>query len=112
MVLTALAATTLGLVIALSVRSDSQISAYVVFMLLVMGGLSGCLVPRAFLPDDMQTLSLVTPHAWALIGFEEILKDSAPNLATLARCWSALAGFSALFFLLGTTLFHKRLISS
>lgn len=108
-VLTAAASTTLGLMIALSVRSDSQISAYVVFLLLVMGGLSGCLVPRVFLPETMQTLSLITPNAWALVAFEETLRSDLPDLARLGKCWLALSGFSAVQFVVGLLLFRQRI---
>lgn len=109
-VLTAAVATTLGLVTALLVRSDSQISAYVVFLLLVMGGLSGCLVPRIFLPDSMQTLSLCTPHAWSLIAFEETLKTGPPSMAKLTQCWLALFAFSGALFGWGLFLFRRRVI--
>ncbi len=99
--MTSLTATALGLMTATLVRTDSQVSAYAIFMLLTMGAISGCLMPRELLPTAMQKASLITPHAWALIAFEEILQNQIPNLEQIVICWSALGLFSVLFFSIG-----------
>ncbi len=64
---TSLAATTLGLLVSVSVRTNHQVTVVGTFLILGMAGLSGCLMPRTWLPPLLKQLSLVvTPHAWAL----------------------------------------------
>lgn len=99
--MTSLTATALGLMTATLVRTDSQVSAYAIFLLLTMGAISGCLMPRQLLPLAMQKASLITPHAWALIAFEEILQNQSPNIEQILICWVALGLFSVLFFSIG-----------
>ena len=99
--MTSLTATALGLMTATLVRTDSQVSAYAIFMLLTMGAISGCLMPRELLPITMQKASLITPHAWALIAFEEILQNTSPKILQILTCWAALGLFTVLFFSVG-----------
>src|SRR5579872_6062166 len=61
MVATSLAATALGLLVATLVRTDSQVSAYGTFLVLILAGLSGCLMPRSWQPELMQKMGLITP---------------------------------------------------
>src|SRR5262249_49232915 len=68
---TAISATGLGLLLATIVRTESQVSSYSTFLVVVLAGISGCYMPRAWLPDVMKTVSLGTPHAWALIAYQE-----------------------------------------
>jgi ABC-2 type transport system permease protein len=105
---TSLAATGLGLLIATLVRTDQQVSAYGNVVVITMAGISGCFMPREWLPDAMQTASLVTPHAWALIAYDELLSTSDPNLWIVLRSCTALAGFAAAFFVLGSWRFKAK----
>ena len=92
---TSLSATGLGLLIATLVRTDSQVSAYANFLVITMAGISGCFMPREWLPEVMQTVSLGTPHAWSLIAYHEALSTPTPNLSTIARSCSVLAVYAA-----------------
>jgi ABC-2 type transport system permease protein len=98
---TALAATALGLLTATLVRTDAQVSAYAMLIVLTMAGISGCFMPREMLPEAMRQISLATPHAWALIAFDQLLAAPNPNLQKVWQCCLALAAFSVGFFLLG-----------
>lgn len=104
---TSLAATGLGLMIATYVRTDSQVSAYATFVVLTMGGISGCLMPREFLPTSMQAVSLCTPHAWALMAYDEILTDQIPTATEVLAACAALLGFATLFFAVGWNRFRR-----
>src|SRR5690606_5367768 len=77
-VATSLAATGLGLMIATVVGSDAQVSAYSTTTVIVFAGISGCFMPRQFLPDLMLQISLATPHAWALIAYDQLLSTARP----------------------------------
>src|SRR4029077_7875462 len=64
---TSLAATALRLLVATAVRTDSQVAVYNSFLVSLMAGIRGFLIPRSWQRELMQQIALVTPHAWALI---------------------------------------------
>lgn len=98
---TSLAATGIGLVTAVLVRSDAQVSAYANLLVIVLAGLSGCFMPRQWLPEMLRQISLAIPHLWALIAYDQLLASGHPNLSRIAICCVVLAGFGAVFFLAG-----------
>lgn len=101
MLCTSLAATALGLMVATIVRNDSQVSAYGNFLVLILAGLSGCMMPRSWQPELMQQIGLATPHAWALIAYDHLLNRDLPNLHTVARCCGVLLAYAGAFFAIG-----------
>jgi ABC-2 type transport system permease protein len=103
---TSAAAVGLGLLIATLVRSDSQVSAYATTTVIILAGISGCFMPRQWLPDLMQQISLATPHAWALIAYDQLLSTARPNLNTAWQSIGMLAGFAVTFFVVGGTRFR------
>ncbi len=106
LVCTSLAATALGLLFATVVKSDNQVSAYGNLIVLGAASISGCLTPRSWLPEIMQKISLITPHAWALEGYRELLSGEAPDLMVVMTCCLALLAFAATFFTLGLVRFR------
>ena len=101
MLCTSLAATSLGLMVATLVRTEAQVSAYGNFLVLTMAGISGCMMPRTWQPELMQQVGLVTPHAWALIAYDQILSRPLPELSVVLKCCETLLGFAAGFFAIG-----------
>lgn len=87
LILTALAtifcATGLGLLIATMGKTMEQIQGMTTMVLLMLGFLSGTLVPRQFLPESMQKISRITPHAWALDAYQDLILRHKSLLATL-----------------------------
>jgi ABC-2 type transport system permease protein len=105
-----MAATALGLLLATVVRTDSQVSAYANFLVISLAGISGCFMPRDWLPDVMQKVSLATPHAWALKAYDQLLRDASrqdPDLTVVATGCAMLVAFSVAFFLLGALRFRR-----
>jgi ABC-2 type transport system permease protein len=102
---TSLAATALGLLLSTIVRTESQVSAYANIVVITMAGISGCFMPRKWLPDAMQEFSLVTPHAWSLIAYNQILAQPIPDLALVLECCAMLLGFTILYFIAGSIRF-------
>jgi ABC-2 type transport system permease protein len=98
---TSAAATALGLLLATLVRTDQQVSSYGTTTVLVLGGLSGCFIPRAWLPELMKTLSLATPHAWSLRAFDGVLTASSVDAELVFRCCGILLAFAMAFFVIG-----------
>ena len=95
---TSLAATAMGLMVATTVRTESQVSAYGNFLVLTLAGLSGCLMPRSWQPELMQQIGLITPHAWALIAYDQLLNREVANLHEVWKCCEMLIGFAVVFF--------------
>jgi ABC-2 type transport system permease protein len=83
------------------IRTDSQVSAYGNSLVILLAGISGCFMPRRWLPELMQDVSLATPHAWALIAYDEILGHANVLRMEVAKSCVSLVGFAMLFFLVG-----------
>lgn len=104
---TSISATTLGLMLATFVRTESQVAAYANFLVITLAGISGCYMPRDWLPELMQNVSLATPHAWALIAYQQLLTQDHPDLGVVFRSCAILTGFGCGYFILGALRFRK-----
>jgi ABC-2 type transport system permease protein len=98
---TSLAATALGLVVATLVRTESQVTAYANFLVLTMAGISGCMMPRSWQPELMQKIGLITPHAWALIAYGQILNSPEPELTVVIQSCLMMSTFAVAYFAVG-----------
>lgn len=105
---TSMSATAIGLLIATIVRSEAQVSAYANSLVLIMAAVSGCLMPRSWQPELMQQLGLVTPHAWALIAYDQLLNQDTPVLTVVWKSCAVLLSFSLAFFTIGWWRFSHR----
>ena len=85
-------------------KTAEQIQGMTTFTLLLMGLLSGCFWPAWLMPDAMQKLSRITPHAWALRAYQDILLRDSTLLATLPNILVLLT-FGAVFYLLALSRF-------
>ncbi len=95
---TIFAASTLGMLIATMGKTLEQIQGMITLVMLMMGFLSGCLVPRQLLPEALQKLSFITPHAWALTAYQDVLLRDRSLLQTLPNVAMTLVfGFAFLF---------------
>ena len=91
---TSLAAMGLAMVVAALARTETQVAIYGTLLVLVLAGLSGCLMgDRELMPEQMKELSRLTPHAWALDAYRELLIAPQPNLTLVALACGVLAGF-------------------
>ncbi|MEY3172480.1 MAG: Inner rane transport permease YbhR [Planctomycetota bacterium] len=104
---TSCAATALGLLFSTLARTESQVSSFGNLILLSSAGISGCLVPRAWMPPLTQKISLMTPHAWALDAYNEILTRDLPDLRIVAASCGMLLLFASVFFTLGLARFRS-----
>jgi ABC-2 type transport system permease protein len=95
---TSFSAIGLAMLVAAVARTETQVAIYGTLLVLVLAGLSGCLMgDRALMPEQMQTLSRVTPHAWALDAYRQLLTTPTPDLAMVAKACGVLTGFGAGF---------------
>ena len=99
-------AVSLGLLFAAIGGSERQLGAFGSVVLLVMGILGGCMVPRLLMPPEMQTVGLAIPHAWALDGYYDVLVRAGTGVAEVAPAVGALVGFGTLFAMFGVAWFR------
>ncbi len=96
----------LGLLFAALGGSEKQIAGLGSVVLLVMGMLGGCMMPRLIMPQFMQDLGLAVPHAWALDGYYAVLVRDGTTLADVAPSVGMLFVFAAAFAGIGLARFR------
>jgi ABC-type multidrug transport system permease subunit len=94
---TSVAAVGLAVLVASIARTETQVAVYGTLLVLVLGGVSGSLMPRDLMPEQMKAASLVTPHAWALDAYSQLLASPTPDPAFIATACGALLAFGAAF---------------
>jgi ABC-2 type transport system permease protein len=98
-------ATGLGVLVAALGRTEAQVGTLATILLLVLSVLGGCFIPRWVMPPWLQTLGLLTPHAWAVDAYQALMVQGRGLLAVLPQV-GALAAFAVLFFGLGVWRFR------
>jgi ABC-type multidrug transport system permease subunit len=83
---TSLAAVGLAVLVASVARTESQVSIYGSLLVLVLGVVSGCLMPRDQMPEQVQQFSWLIPHAWALDAYQELLLPNPNFMNVLSAC--------------------------
>jgi ABC-type multidrug transport system permease subunit len=87
----------MALLVAAAARTETQVAIYGTLLMLVLAGVSGCLMPRSLMSDEMKSASLLTPHAWALDAYAELLTRTEPNLAIVTMACLVLLAFGTAF---------------
>ncbi len=72
-VVTALFVASMGLLIGALVKSPEQAHAFALIPMFVLAGLGGLWVPLEFTGETFRTIGHLTPLAWAMDGFENIV---------------------------------------
>jgi ABC-2 type transport system permease protein len=100
---TSLAAMGLALLVASLAQTESQVAVYGSLLVLVLSGISGAGMERERMPEAMKQVSRITPQAWALDAYAQLLKPPDrdktpdPNLQIVATSCLVLTGFGLLF---------------
>jgi ABC-type multidrug transport system permease subunit len=97
---TSLAAMGLALFVASVARTETQVAIYGTILVLGLSLIGGCLIPRVLMPEAVQPYTYLTPHAWALDAYTELLVSATPKLETVRRACEVLAAFGAGFVVL------------
>ncbi|MCE9563488.1 MAG: ABC transporter permease [Planctomycetes bacterium] len=96
-VCTSAAAVGLSVFVASIARTETQVAVYGTLLVLVLGGVSGSLMPRDLMPEKMKTASLATPHAWALDAYAQLLATPTPDVTLIATACGVLLAFGVVF---------------
>jgi ABC-type multidrug transport system permease subunit len=96
-VCTSAAAVGLAMLAASIARTEAQVAIYGTLLILVLGGVSGTLMPRDLMPEQMKRISLVTPQAWALDAYSQLLANANPQVDVVFEACGVLLGFGAAF---------------
>jgi ABC-2 type transport system permease protein len=82
-----------GLLMGAVFSNDQQAGGIGVLLGLGLAALGGCMVPIEVFSDTMQRVAHLTPHAWAMDGFSELIRHGG-GLADIATELAVLAGFA------------------
>ncbi|MBN1306101.1 MAG: ABC transporter permease [Anaerolineales bacterium] len=102
---TAAASTALGLLVASFGKTLEQIGSLSTLLALTLAAIGGMMVPTFVMPEFMQTLSKVTPHAWSLSAYQDVIVRGLG----FAEIWTetgVLVGFAAVFFVIALCRFR------
>ncbi|MBX7105580.1 MAG: ABC transporter permease [Gemmataceae bacterium] len=99
-VATSLAATGIAILVGGAARTESQVAVFGTLLVLVLAGLGGCLMPRALMPEAMRSWSKLTPHAWALDAYSQLLLNPHPEIEIVLKSCLVLVGFATAFLLM------------
>lgn len=94
---TAATANSLGLLIASISKTTEQMGPLSSLILISMATIGGIFIPYFEMPKLLQSISFLTPHAWALKGFQDILVRGYSFSAVLSTV-AVLLCFSLLFY--------------
>jgi ABC-type Na+ efflux pump permease subunit len=99
---TSLSAVGLAMLVAGLARTETQVAVYGTLLVLVLAGVSGSMMPREMMPEEMRQISRVTPHAWALDAYAQLLsrETAAVDVGQVLLACGVLAGFGVAFSLL------------
>jgi ABC-2 type transport system permease protein len=97
---TSVAAVGLSVLVASIARTETQVAVYGTLLVLVLGGVSGSLMPRDLMPEKMKVVSLITPHAWALDAYAQLLASPNPDLTVVGTACGVLLAFGTVFTML------------
>ncbi len=90
-----------GMLMGSVLRTEQQSIGLGIFVVLGAAALGGCMVPLEFFTPTMQTVAHITPHAWAIDGYAELVRrdgtlvDVLPYLAILLAYAAVLFGLAA-----------------
>jgi ABC-2 type transport system permease protein len=98
-------ATGLGVLVTALARTEAQVGGLTVLLLLSLSALGGCFVPRFIMPSWLRMVGLVTPHAWALDAYQDLLVRGYNLLEVLPKV-GVLGAFAVVFFAIGVWRFR------
>lgn len=90
-----------GMLLGSVLRTEQQAGALGILLGLGLAALGGCMMPIEFFSSSMRTVAHVTPHAWAMDGYAELVRrngtivDVLPYLGILLAYAAVLLGLAS-----------------
>jgi ABC-2 type transport system permease protein len=106
----ALVGTGAAMLMGSSLHNAEQASSLGVFIGLGFAALGGCMVPIEVFPPFMVTIAHLTPHAWALDAFDEVLREGG-TLRDILTELAVLAAYATVLLVVASRIFRQRLTS-
>ena len=97
-----------GMLLGSIVNTDAQNTAVAVPVGIVFAMLGGCMWPLEVTPPLMQAIGHLTPHAWAMDAWTEIIYDGG-GLSDITVDVAALSGFAIVLSILAVVMLRRRL---
>ncbi len=104
-VATALFAASLGLLIGALAKSEEQVIVFALIPMFVLAGLGGAWVPLEIMPEGFQGIARLTPVAWVMDGFRDIVLRGL-GLEAVWLAAAVLLGYALIVFLLAVWRFR------
>jgi ABC-2 type transport system permease protein len=92
-------------------ENDEQAGGAGVVAGLGIAALGGCMIPLEFFSPTMQTVAHLTPHAWALDGFAELVRRDG-TIADILPELGVLAGYAAVLVALASWRYRRVITRS
>lgn len=102
---TAAAATGLGLLVAALGKTRSQVSGSSILLAVTLAAIGGMMVPVYVMPKFMQTVAKISPHYWALRGYQDVIVRGLGMSAVLDEAGVLLA-FAVAFYVIAVWKFR------
>jgi ABC-2 type transport system permease protein len=96
----------MGLLIGVFAKSEEQTVIFVMIPMFVLSGLGGAWMPLEFTGEAFQSIGHVSPVAWAMDGFKNIVARGLDFNSVLLPV-AALAGYALFFFILAAWRFQR-----
>lgn len=90
--------------------NEQQAGGVAVVVALGMAALGGSMVPLELFPPAMQRVAMVTPHAWALSGFSDLVRHDGGLVDILPEV-GVLIAYAAVLFAIATWRLRRALTS-
>ncbi len=97
----------LGLLIGILAKMPEQTAIYALIPMFLFSGLGGAWMPLDLLSESVQAVAKLTPVAWIMTGFRDILLRGA-HLKGILLPIGILLGFGLIFFIPAVLLFYKK----
>lgn len=108
LILIALVGAGSGMLMGAIFDNDEQAGSVGVFLALGLAALGGCMVPLEIFPDTMVKIAHITPHAWGLDGFAELIRRGG-DITSIGPELAVLAGFAVVLLALGSWRLRAKL---
>ena len=104
-----LVATAVALLIGALVHNENQSTAVGISLGMALAALGGCMVPLEVFPDGLRTVAHLTPHAWAVDAFTEVIQRGG-GLADIGRELLVLLAYGSLLLTAGAASLRRSIV--